>query len=72
MFSILPFTSCSFKIVFSKLNIVKCKFRSTMTQDRLESLILFFTEQEIANVDLIINEFNSKKHMLLQICHLYI
>lgn len=60
MFSILSVTSCSCKWVFSKLIIVKSKFRSTMTQDCLKSLILFFTKQEIASnieVDLVINKF---------------
>lgn len=70
MFSIIPVTSCSCERVFSKLNIVKSKLRNTMAQDRLESLILLFTEQEMASnveVDLVINEFSnlSNRRMLL-------
>ncbi|XP_060868019.1 zinc finger MYM-type protein 1-like [Metopolophium dirhodum] len=67
---IIPVTSCSCERVFSKLNIVKSKLRNTMAQDRLESLILLFTEQEMASnveVDLVINEFSnlSNRRMLL-------
>jgi len=70
MFSIIPVTSCSCERVFSKLNIVKSKLRNTMAQDRLESLILLFTEQEMASnvdIDLVINEFSnlSNRRMLL-------
>jgi len=77
MFSIIPVTSCSCERVFSKLNIVKSKLRNTMAQDRLESLILLFTEQEMASnveVDLVINEFSnlSNRRMLLLIYHFYI
>ncbi|KAL4104332.1 hypothetical protein QTP88_019633 [Uroleucon formosanum] len=49
MFCIIPVTSCSCERVFSKLNIVKSKLRNTIAQDRLESLILLFTEQEMAS-----------------------
>jgi hypothetical protein len=62
MFSILPVTSCSCEWVFSKFNIVKSKLRSTMAQDHLESLILLFTEEEMASnvdVDSVINEFDN-------------
>ena len=62
MFSIVPGTSSSYEWVFSKLNIVKSKLRNTMAQDCLESLILVFTEKEMASnveVDLVINEFNN-------------
>ncbi|KAL4101269.1 hypothetical protein QTP88_021289 [Uroleucon formosanum] len=62
MFTIIPVTSCTCERVFSKLTIVKNKLRSTMSQERLESLLLLFTEQEIVSkVDLnaVIDEFNS-------------
>ncbi|KAL4141956.1 hypothetical protein QTP88_004495 [Uroleucon formosanum] len=38
MFTIIPVTSCTCERVFSKLTIVKNKLRSTMSQERLESL----------------------------------
>ncbi|XP_022170520.1 zinc finger MYM-type protein 1-like [Myzus persicae] len=63
MFTIIPVTSCTCERVFSKLTIVKNKLRSTMSQERLESLLLLFTEQEmVSKVDLnaVIDEFNSK------------
>jgi len=66
MFSIVPVTSCSCERVFLKLNIVKSKLRSTMAQDRLESLILLLTEQEMASnveVDLVFNEFINLSNM---------
>lgn len=60
MFVIIPVTSCTCERVFSKLSIVKSKLRTTMAQDRLESLMLLFTEQEFAcklDYNDIINEF---------------
>jgi len=48
MFTIIPVTSCTCERVFSKLSIVKNKLRCIMCQDRLESLLLIFTEQELA------------------------
>lgn len=52
LFSVIPVTSCSCERAFSKLTIVKNKLRSTMKQDRLDSLLLLFVEQELtANVD---------------------
>jgi len=62
MFTIIPVTSCTCERVFSKLTIVKNKLRSTMSQERLESLLLLFTEQEmVSKIDLnaVIDEFNS-------------
>lgn len=73
MFSILLITSCSCVRIFSKLNIVKSKFRSTTVQDCLESLILLFSEQEMAynvEVDLVVNEFNVfkyKEHVVIDL-----
>ncbi|KAL4083325.1 hypothetical protein QTP88_028654 [Uroleucon formosanum] len=66
MFTIIPVTSCTCERVFSKLTIVKNKLRSTMSQERLESLLLLFTEQEIVSkVDLnaVIDEFNNRKQI---------
>jgi len=60
LFSIIPVTSCSCERVFSKLTIVKNKLRSTMQQDRLNSLLLMFTESELTssiNIDMVIDEF---------------
>lgn len=62
MFTIIPVTSCTCERVFSKLTIVKNKLRSTMGQERLESLLLLFTEQEMVSkvdLDAVIDEFNS-------------
>lgn len=58
----IPVTSCSCERVFSKLPIVKSKLRSTMLQERLESFLLLFVEQEkLMNVQIeeIIDEFKS-------------
>lgn len=60
LFSVIPVTSCSCERVFSKLTIVKNKLRSTMQQDRLNSLLLMFTESELTssiNIDTVIDEF---------------
>jgi hypothetical protein len=62
MFTIIPVTRCTCERVFSKLTDVKTKLRSTMGLDRLESLLLLFTEQEmVSKVDLnaVIDKFNS-------------
>jgi len=45
----MPVTSCSCERSFSKLSLVKTKLRSCMTQDRLESMMLVFVEQELAS-----------------------
>lgn len=47
-FMVIPVTSCSCKRSFSKLSIVKTKLCSTMRQDRLNSLLTIFIEQELA------------------------
>ena len=62
MFTIIPVTSCTCETIFSKLSIVKNKLRCTMGQDRLESLLLIFTEQELAcklDFNEIIDEFKN-------------
>lgn len=46
-FLIIPVTSCSCERSFSKLAIVKSKLRNTMTQNRLEGLLLMFVEQDL-------------------------
>jgi hypothetical protein len=55
-------TSCTCERVFSKMTIMKSKLRSTMKQERLDSLLLLFTEQELTsgiNLDSVIDEFNT-------------
>lgn len=42
----IPFSSASCERVFSKMSIVKSKLRTTMTEDRLRSLLLAYVEQE--------------------------
>ncbi|XP_025406720.1 uncharacterized protein LOC112680745, partial [Sipha flava] len=49
LFVTMPVTSCSYERSFSKLSLVKTKLRSCMTQDRLESTMLIFVEQELAS-----------------------
>jgi len=49
LFVTMPVTSCSCERSFSKLSLVKTKLRSCMTQDRLESMMLVFVEQELAS-----------------------
>jgi len=61
-FSVIPVTSCSCERAFSKQTHVKTKLRSTTKQDRLESLMLLYVEQELmANVEAseVIEEFKS-------------
>ncbi|KAE9522127.1 hypothetical protein AGLY_017471 [Aphis glycines] len=59
-FVVIPVTSCGCEWAFSKLSIVKSKLRSTMSQERLESLLFLFVEQEMTkSVDFnsVIEEF---------------
>lgn len=72
LFVTIPVTSCSCEHCFSKLNIVKSKLQSTMTQTRLDSLMLIFVEQEktnSVNIDDVIEEFktlnNTTRRMVL-------
>lgn len=48
LFVIMPATSYSCERSFSKLNLVKTKLRSYITQDRLQTMMLIFVEQELA------------------------
>jgi len=43
----LPVTSAGVERAFSKLSLIKSKLRTTMGQERLESLMLFTTEKDI-------------------------
>ena len=43
----LPLTSCSAERAFSKLKLIKSRLRSTMNQERLESLMLMSVEPDI-------------------------
>ncbi|KAF0703805.1 Uncharacterized protein FWK35_00033824, partial [Aphis craccivora] len=47
MFVVIPVTSCGCEQAFSNLSITKSKLRSTISQERLESLLLLFVEQEM-------------------------
>lgn len=61
LFVTIPVTSCSCERCFSKMTIVKSKLRTTMTQKRLDSLMLLFIEQQKTNnvdIDEVIEEFN--------------
>ncbi|KAE9536311.1 hypothetical protein AGLY_007100 [Aphis glycines] len=61
-FSVIPVTSYSCERAFSKLTHVKTNLRSTTKQDRMESLMLLYVEQELtANVEAseVIEEFKS-------------
>jgi len=62
MFTVIPVTSCTCERVFFKLSIVKNKLRCTIYQDRLELLLLIFTEQELAcklDINEITDEFKN-------------
>lgn len=47
IFATLPITTASCERTFSKLTVVKSKLRSTMSQKRLESLMILFAESDI-------------------------
>lgn len=49
-FVTIPVTSCSCERSFSKLNIVKTKMRSTVKQERLNSMLMIFVEQNLATI----------------------
>lgn len=56
----LPLTSCSAERAFSKLKLIKTRLRSTMGQERLQSLMLMSVESDILtnlNTNLLVREF---------------
>jgi len=64
MFVTIPVTICSCERTFSKLSFIKTKLRSTMNQDRLDSLLTISIEQELArniNFDDVIETFKVLK-----------
>lgn len=59
-FSVIPVSSCSCERSFSKMSVVKTKLRSTMKEERLNSLLVPFVEQNLAvetSVQDVIDEF---------------
>lgn len=61
-FVVIPVTSCGCERSFSKMTIVKSKLRSTIKQERLNALLLFFIEQELAsnvNIEDVIDDFKN-------------
>jgi len=62
----LPVASVTTERSFSKLSIVKNKLRSTMNEDRLDSLMIIACEPDIhINNDDTINEFSTSSLLLL-------
>lgn len=62
-FMVIPVTSCTCERSFSKLSVVKSKLRTTMRQDRLNTLMLLSVERELAvkiDTDEVINDFKNK------------
>lgn len=69
-FTTIPVTSCSCERGFSKLVHVKSKLRVTMTQHRLDNLMLPYIEQALAkNVDIeaVIDDFKATKKRQIRI-----
>lgn len=61
----LPVSSASTERKFSKLKIVKNRLRTTMTQERLESLMMVYCEQDIkCDTNTIINKFASHGNLI--------
>uniref|UniRef100_A0A2S2PBA1 Zinc finger MYM-type protein 1 n=2 Tax=Schizaphis graminum TaxID=13262 RepID=A0A2S2PBA1_SCHGA len=61
----LPVSSCSVERSFSKLKLVKTKLRTTMKEERLESLLKITCEQDcVPNVENVINNFANKSSEL--------
>ena len=70
IFVTLPVTTASCERSFSKIAIVKNKLRSTMPQDRLQSLSILFVENDITRnieFDLVIERFALMKSILLNL-----
>ena len=56
----LPLTSCIAERTFSKLKLIKTRLRSTMRQERLQSLMLMSVESEILkslDLELLVKDF---------------
>lgn len=61
----LPVSSCSVERSFSKLKLVKTKLRTTMKEERLESLLKITCEQDcVPNVENVIDNFANKSSEL--------
>ena len=61
----MPITSCEAEINFSKLAFIKHKFRSTMSEDRLNYLSILSMENYIArklSYDKTVHEYVARKH----------
>lgn len=71
LFLTLPVTVCEGERSFSKLSLIKNRFRSTMTQDRLNALSVMSIENDVTSsmtFDTIIERFSqtkSRKHSLV-------
>lgn len=64
---VLPVASATTERCFSKLDIVKNKLRSTMTEERLDSLIIISSESDIdINTDCIIDLFAKNSSFLMK------
>jgi len=64
----LPVTSVSTERSFSKLKLVKTKLRTTMSEDRLESLMTITCEPDVnIDTDKIIDNFSVKSKSLLKV-----
>lgn len=64
LFSTLPVTICEGERSFSKLSLIKNRFRSTMTQKRLNSLAVMSIENDVTSAltfDTIIEKFSQTK-----------
>lgn len=58
-------SSCSVERYFSKLKLVKTKLRTTMKEERLESLLKITCEQDcVPNIENVINNFANKSSEL--------